>query len=681
MALKGKPIAITNSATTIYTCPAGTEASVHGLIFSNNTGGTLSVNVLVFNQADNTTVTVATGLLVPANQFITWTKPINLAAGDRIQAVASASTGIVCLFSVFEGSAAPVAIGFTGRGVWSNVATYAVNDIASVTGSGTYLALQASTNQDPTSNTAAWMFLEGISASALPPQSGQSGNFLTTDGTDASWAVVDVAGGTDVVNPMTTNITLTSANKRVQVLTADAPGRRVILPTAGTLTLGELFLIVNKSPFTIFVDNSAGQILLVVPSNRAGKFLLVDTGTSDWEAYNVEISGNIQSTVSVQTPNFRHTAGPFNPTIRRLANNRYTTAYSSLEGPWRQRFETFELSDDGNFVTLAAGDYNRYSPNGSTGNTGRQYLNSFAFLDDNVIVAGAHGDWGQNPARVNAFEFNLNSSLELRHVHEGVPQNAAFPAVTRIGTRRGVVAYSRAGNDQSVTNIELQVLDYSSSLTSPTIGAKSNVAPGGTHRNGQVDIDRLEDNRGVLMYNSRTGNTGTTQYEKRVLAWSVSGTTITTGSPITLSNTNVEFERTTIRALDSTTAIAAWISGTKVIGRVVKISGTTVTAGPQFDLAETPLNVGSVTINTGENANTFYTIAQNGSDNNCAYMAKYTISGTSVTSSPYSKISTTLGLGATVSSTSFYDSVRDRLVVVHPGQGSLAYTLAISTQL
>jgi hypothetical protein len=190
MALKGKPILISNTATTVYTCPAGVEASVHGLLFSNNTGGGLTVDVSVFNQADNTTVVVATGLEVPANQFITWTKPINLAAGDSVIAEANATPGIVSLFSVFEGSASPVAIGFTGRGEWSNTSTYSVNDIVSVTSSGTFLALQNSTNEDPTTETAFWMFLEGISASALPSQTGQSGNFLTTDGTDASWATI-----------------------------------------------------------------------------------------------------------------------------------------------------------------------------------------------------------------------------------------------------------------------------------------------------------------------------------------------------------------------------------------------------------------------------------------------------------------------------------------------------------
>jgi hypothetical protein len=98
---------------------------------------------------------------------------VYLNAGDIIKAVSSAASGLVCLYSVYEGSSAPVATGFTGRGVWSSGSTYAVNDIVT-TNAGTYLALQASTNQDPATETAYWMFLQGVSASALPSQSGQT---------------------------------------------------------------------------------------------------------------------------------------------------------------------------------------------------------------------------------------------------------------------------------------------------------------------------------------------------------------------------------------------------------------------------------------------------------------------------------------------------------------------------
>lgn len=301
MALKGKPIAIGTSATTIYTCPAGVESAVHGLIFSNNSASPLVVTVQVFNQADNTTTTVATNLSVPANSYITWTKPVNMNAGDTISALASAS-GIVCLFSVYEGSAAPVAIGFTGRGIWASGSSYSTNDIVTVAGSGTYLALQASTNQNPTTATSFWMFLEGISASALPAQSGQAGRFLTTDGTNASWAVVNVAGGATSSLNRSSNLTLTSSSDRVQKLSFAGSGYTVFLPNATTLPEGgALFVIENKGDFTFSVLTSGSLPATSVGPGSLMQLYLVDNTSANgiWQIQTGSAQGSFASAQSV----------------------------------------------------------------------------------------------------------------------------------------------------------------------------------------------------------------------------------------------------------------------------------------------------------------------------------------------------------------------------------------------
>jgi len=158
MALKGKPIAIGTSDTTIYTCPSTIEASVHGLVFANNTGSAVTITLKIYIQSLGTTTTVATGISVGANTTYTWPKPINVNAGDYIQAVASTGSAIVCFYSVYEGSAAAVAVGFTPRGAWSSGSTYATNDVVSLSGSS-YLAIQASTNQNPSTQTAYWLVL------------------------------------------------------------------------------------------------------------------------------------------------------------------------------------------------------------------------------------------------------------------------------------------------------------------------------------------------------------------------------------------------------------------------------------------------------------------------------------------------------------------------------------------
>lgn len=158
MALKGKPIAVGTSDTDLYTCPSTIEASVHGLVFANGTGSSATITVKVYVQSTAATTTIITGQAVAANTAFTWPKPINLNAGDKIIASASTGSAIVCLYSAYEGSAAPVAVGFTPRGAWSSGANYAVNDVVSLSGSS-YLAIQAGTNQDPATQTAYWLVL------------------------------------------------------------------------------------------------------------------------------------------------------------------------------------------------------------------------------------------------------------------------------------------------------------------------------------------------------------------------------------------------------------------------------------------------------------------------------------------------------------------------------------------
>jgi hypothetical protein len=158
MALKGKPIAVGTSDTDLYTCPSTIEASVHGLVFANGTGSSATITVKVYIQSTAATTTIITGQTVAANTAFTWPKPINLNAGDKIIASASTGSAIVCLYSAYEGSAAPVAVGFTPRGAWSSGASYVTNDVVSLSGSS-YLAIQASTNQSPATQTAYWLVL------------------------------------------------------------------------------------------------------------------------------------------------------------------------------------------------------------------------------------------------------------------------------------------------------------------------------------------------------------------------------------------------------------------------------------------------------------------------------------------------------------------------------------------
>ena len=206
MALKGRPIAVGTTDTDLYTCPSTIEASVHGLVFANGTGSSATITVKVYVQSTAATTTIITGQAVAANTAFTWPKPINLNAGDKIIASASTGSAIVCLYSAYEGSAAPVAVGFTPRGAWSSGASYVTNDVVSYTNGSSYLAIQASTNQQPDTQTAYWLLLAAKgdtgSGDVTGPSSSTNNNVAVFDGTTGK-IIKQGTAGTDFVAPGT----------------------------------------------------------------------------------------------------------------------------------------------------------------------------------------------------------------------------------------------------------------------------------------------------------------------------------------------------------------------------------------------------------------------------------------------------------------------------------------------
>lgn len=272
MALKGKPIAVGTTDTDIYTCPATIEASVHGLIFSNVTGSAATITIKLYIQSTGATTTVLTGKSVSANDTYTWPKPLDMAAGDKIIASAGTGSAIVCTYSSYEGSATPAEVGFTPEGAWSSGATYATNDVVSYSGSS-YLAIQASTNQQPDTQTAYWMVLAakgeaGTGISSITAGTGLSGGTITTSGTIAIDSTVATLTGSQTLtnktltNPsvnnytegvvdigtVTTSNTIALTNGTVQTATLTASTACTF--TMPTATAGKSFILLLKQAAT-----------------------------------------------------------------------------------------------------------------------------------------------------------------------------------------------------------------------------------------------------------------------------------------------------------------------------------------------------------------------------------------------------------------------------------------------
>jgi hypothetical protein len=232
MALKGKPIAVGTTDTDLYTCPSTIEASVHGLVFANGTGSSATITVKVYVQSTAATTTIITGQAVAANTAFTWPKPINLNAGDKIIASASTGSAIVCLYSAYEGSAAPVAVGFTPRGAWSSGASYVTNDVVSYTNGSSYLAIQASTNQQPDTQTAYWLLLAAKGDTGAGDVTGQASSV------DNEIALFSGTGGKTIKRATTTGVLKATSG----VIAAATEGTDFVAPgTATTFTADQTF--------------------------------------------------------------------------------------------------------------------------------------------------------------------------------------------------------------------------------------------------------------------------------------------------------------------------------------------------------------------------------------------------------------------------------------------------------
>lgn len=363
MALKGKPLLLTTSDQDVYVCPATQEASVHALVFSNVTGGAVTISIKRYIAATATTTTLVAALSVSANATYNWPKPMNMAVGDKIIASASANSSIVCDYGAYENSATPAAIGFTGRGAWSSGANYAVNDVVSLNGSS-YLAIQAGTNQDPATQTAYWLVLaaKGDTGAVDPTvantftaaQTFRAANAIRSEAASTQDAVV-IAGRADGTNSRAVTITPASlgANRTVtlpdadttipvatQVLTLSGPtaARTVTLPDEN-FSVGYLNIPQNSqsAAYTLVLADSGKHILHPSADTTARTFTIPANGSVAFPVGTaitfVNQNGAGAVTIAITTDTMR-LAGAGTTGSRTLAANGVATAIKITSTEW-----------------------------------------------------------------------------------------------------------------------------------------------------------------------------------------------------------------------------------------------------------------------------------------------------------------------------------------------------------
>ena len=100
---KNAAVAVRNTNTTLYTCPAATSAVVHAVFISNVDGtNDASVDLFVTDNSAGSDFHLMKTVNVPADSSLIIEKPINLEASDILKIKASASGDLEAFASVLE---------------------------------------------------------------------------------------------------------------------------------------------------------------------------------------------------------------------------------------------------------------------------------------------------------------------------------------------------------------------------------------------------------------------------------------------------------------------------------------------------------------------------------------------------------------------------------------------------
>lgn len=158
MAFKSFSVPLATSNTDVIECPA-TQQGAAVIAICNITAGALTYALKLYRQSTGQTVTLATGVSVPANTVVKFPAPISLEAGDKIIMTSSSASNLLATGTFTYSAATPAAVGFTPLGPWDDEATYAVNDVVSLSGNSYVSRQDDNLNQNPGTQTDYWALL------------------------------------------------------------------------------------------------------------------------------------------------------------------------------------------------------------------------------------------------------------------------------------------------------------------------------------------------------------------------------------------------------------------------------------------------------------------------------------------------------------------------------------------
>ena len=288
-------------------------------------------------------------------------------------------------------------------------------------------------------------------SAALPAQTGNSGKFLTTNGSSASWASITGGGGTAI----TDNVTLTSSSAGAMTITPTGFGLGATLPDATTCSKGiGLYSAFNAGDFDYSFSNKAGTKLGFLLARGAALFGLSDNSTiaGSWVAQGLSRLG----ITAAYKNNTLTNSGDIKKVVQIDATRQFilfggTTVYgivydSSQANPWGSVLTIRTGAQNGQYTACLSGAAQILVVSCDT-TTGIEAVT--------ITLTGGTGATLNSGTKATATLASNNNTLSTDLVAVGT--GFAF-------------GYSRTGNIIAICGVSI-------SGTTPTIGAEQALSP------------------------------------------------------------------------------------------------------------------------------------------------------------------------------------------------------------
>ena len=95
--------AVTTVSTSIYTCPAATQAVIHAIYITNVDGtNQADTTIELYDSSQTTAFKIGMNLPLPVKSTLVFEKPINLEANDELRLSANVNGDVEVVASILE---------------------------------------------------------------------------------------------------------------------------------------------------------------------------------------------------------------------------------------------------------------------------------------------------------------------------------------------------------------------------------------------------------------------------------------------------------------------------------------------------------------------------------------------------------------------------------------------------